>query len=107
MSQDRYTRPSSPLKIIGALIGGGAALFFLVLLFLPLIFSTQAGKKILLNIIERRSGFHLQVDKLSLSWFGSTQMRKGSVHKNLRSGSFLSCLQASCNAPLLENCHRE
>jgi hypothetical protein len=99
MSQDRYTRPSSPLKIIGTLIGGGAALFFLVLLFLPLIFSTQAGKKILLNIIERRSGFHLEVEKLSLSWFGS-QNAEGIRAQKPQEQLFLSCGQASCNAPL-------
>jgi hypothetical protein len=71
MSNGLPSKKSSSAKIITSCIGLFVILLFLCVLCLPILFSTTAGKKMLIKMISNRTGFELEIQELSLSWFGS------------------------------------
>lgn len=72
---------TSTSKIIGTFLGIFLILFLLCVLCLPMFFSTTAGKKILLKMISNRTGLQIEMDALSLSWFGSQTVKGIHVQK--------------------------
>lgn len=87
MSNGLPSKKSSSAKIITSCIGLFVILLFLCVLCLPILFSTTAGKKMLIKMISNRTGFELEIQELSLSWFGS-QRAGGSMPKN-QTSSFI------------------
>lgn len=73
-------------KSIAASLGGFAVLIIIAVLCLPMFFSTTAGKKMLIKMISNRTGFQIQIEELSLSWFGS-QMAEGIRARKVYRGS--------------------
>jgi hypothetical protein len=71
MSNDLQNNKNSALKMIAGFMGALAVLIIAAVLGLPLFFSTTVGKKMLIDRVGNRNGFNLEIDTLSLSWFGS------------------------------------
>jgi hypothetical protein len=67
-------KPSA--KILAFCLSAFVILLFLSMLCLPMLFSTTLGKNMLIKMISNRTGFQLEIEELSLSWFGS-QWAKG------------------------------
>ncbi len=99
MSNGLSNPKASSGKIIASLLGGFALLVLLCALFLPTFFSSTAGKKLLLRKIESRSGVKLEIDVLSLSWFGG-QSAQGIRLQKPEDQLMVTCKEAASDSPL-------
>ena len=75
MTNGLSNKRNSPAKWIGIFLSAFLLLLLLCLLVLPMLFSTTGGKKYLLKMIENRTGFQMEIQELSLSWFGSQEAK--------------------------------
>src|SRR6267154_1886756 len=89
----------STSKIIALLLGAFSILLILCALCLPLFFSTTAGKKILIKMISNRTGLQIEINELSLSWFGSQDAKGIHVQKKQEQLDF-TAQEVQTNAPL-------
>lgn len=64
----------SGLKLVFYFAGAFFCLCLILLLSLPTLLSTTTGKKIVVNAIKNRTGMQVEIDSLSLSWFGSQSL---------------------------------
>ena len=71
MSNGLTGKKTSKLKFILYFVGAFLCLCLIVILSLPTLLSTNAGKKIVVNAINNKTGVKVEIDSLSLSWFGS------------------------------------
>ncbi len=69
------------------------------LLLLPMFFSTAGGKKYLLKMIQNRTGFQIEIQELSLSWFG-TQQAKGVRGQQPKEQMDFTAEEISSSSPL-------
>src|SRR5262249_37176247 len=65
----------------------------------PMLFSTSGGKKYLLKMIENRTGFQMEIEELSLSWFGS-QRASGVQGQNPKEQIGFRAKEVQSNSPL-------
>ncbi len=91
---------SSALKVFMACIGAFVLLIILLIFCLPMLISTSTGKKMLADIVRKKSGFELQIDTLSLSWLG-TQNANGIQAQNSSQHVQLTCQEIASDASLL------
>jgi hypothetical protein len=81
MSNGVPSHKTSTGKWIASILAIFLILLLLCFLMLPMLFSTGPGKKYLLKMIENRTGFQMEIEELSLSWFG-TQRAAGVKGQN-------------------------
>ncbi len=62
---------SSGMRIIAWCLGVFALLVVIAFFGLPMFFSTSTGKNMLAEMIGKKLGMQVQLDEVSLSWFGS------------------------------------
>src|SRR5580700_559604 len=96
MAKDLPHRKKS--KIIGSLLIALIVLLVLCVLFLPAFFSTASGKKTLLKMISHRTGLQIEMNELSLSWFGTQHAQ--SIHAQKQGQLELTIERIQTDAPL-------
>ena len=89
----------SSVKWIATCIGAFTIFITLFVLFLPMLFSTTPGKKILAKAVNNKSGFYLTIDDLSLNWFSSPHAR-GIHAENTQEQVSFSCQEIISDSPL-------
>lgn len=72
---------------------------FLLVAFLPAIFSTPLGKELLLDILKKTTGQEIEAKNLSLSWFGP-QRANQVVYKDKKRHITFTALHVDTAAPL-------
>lgn len=75
MANGTLNNRSSPIRLILALFGGLLLLVVVALLCLPTFFSTSMGKNWLVRLAQSRLQISLNIQELSLSWFGGQQIQ--------------------------------
>ena len=91
----------SSMKIIALCLGIFAFLTLISVLCLPMFFSTTPGKKMLSNMIGKRMGLDVEIDEVSLSWFGSRTL-KGIHAQKPEDQLTLTCQQITTDASLIK-----
>lgn len=99
MSNGLPSHKSSTMKIIAVCLGAFAILIIISALCVPMFFSTSVGKKMLVTMISNRAGIALEIDDLSLSWFGS-QSAQGIRMQKPQQQLTLNCKEIITDASL-------
>jgi len=71
----------SVLKILLISVAAFISLSLLTLLATPTLLSTSFGKKIFIGIVEKRAKIKLEIDHLSLSWWGGQSLQRIQAEK--------------------------
>ncbi len=99
MSNGVPSHKTSTGKWIASILAIFLILLLLCFLMLPMLFSTGPGKKYLLKMIENRTGFQMEIEELSLSWFG-TQRASGVRGQNVKDQVELTAEEIQSSSPL-------
>ena len=87
------------IKTIAKCLGALAVLIIAALFCLPWFFSTSTGKEILVKMVSKKSGYHVEIEDLSLSWLGP-QSAKNIHAQNPKDKIVVSCQDATTDASL-------
>lgn len=64
------------MKALGRFLVSSLIAFLILLALAPTVFSTHWGKALFLQMISKKLSGHLEVESLSLSWFGKQELEK-------------------------------
>jgi hypothetical protein len=90
---------SKSAKILVACLASIALLTVLSMICLPMFLSTSWGKNIFTNVVKSETGFEVEIEQVSLSWFGSQSLRGIHAHR-AKEEVFFTCQAITTDASL-------